>query len=206
MTDSKDGRIPSWISRRSASFQSSPNSTYPESHNLHVNSSSNDSANISSFYRKFHQLQKLLEEDLTSDSSSLLSSTSDESSCSTNSSSDSTSTDDLPDYIYSDSGCGFNGLQNHSDVDSSLPSSSSSSPLFHPADSSRCAPVGAKTSGCQSGRPNHSNGLSNLSSRPESNGREKTVPLEGKDGVYLHSDPSKQCRNVMSNGSCRRER
>lgn len=161
MTESKDKCIPSWINGRSTSFKSIPNSTYPDSQSLHVNNnSSNDPSNISSFYRKYHQLQKLLEEDLTSDSSSLLSSNSDESSCSTNSSSDSTSTDDLPEYIYSDSGCGWNGLQNPSDIDASLPSSSSSSPLLHPADSSRCAPVDAKTTEYQPARPNHTNGIS----------------------------------------------
>lgn len=131
-----------------------------------------------------------------SDSSSLSGSNSDESSCSTNSSSDSTSTDDLPEYFYSsDSGCGWNGLQIPSDIDASLPSSSSSSPLLHPADSSQCAWVSAKTA--EQPHPNYTNGIS----------REKTARLmEGKDGVWLHSDPSRQCSNVMSNGSCRRER
>lgn len=164
------------------------------------NNSSNDPSNISSFYRKFHQLKKLLEEDLTSDSSSLFSSHSDESSCGTNSSSDSTSTDDLPEYFYSsDSGCGWNGLQTPSDVDASLPSSSSSSPLLHPGDSRQCGAGGAKTT--EQPQPNYTNGISNLSSRRECNGREKTACLmEGKDGVWLHSDPSRQCSNVMSNG------
>lgn len=146
-----------------------------------------------------------MDEDLTSDSSSLLSGISDESTCSTNSSSDSTSTDDLPEYIYSDSGCGWNSLQNPSDVDASLPSSSSSSPLLHPCDSSQCAPIGAKTT--EQPRPNHVNGISNLTSMRESKGWEKTVHLmEGKDGVNMHSNPRRQCRNVMCNDSCRRER
>ncbi|XP_023537824.1 ubiquitin carboxyl-terminal hydrolase 16-like [Cucurbita pepo subsp. pepo] len=151
MTDSKEGCIPSLISGRSTSFKPSPNSTYPDSQNPHIyNNSSNDSSNISSFYRKFHQLQKLLEDDLTSDSSSLLSSNSDESSCSTNSSSDSTSTEDLPEYIYSDSGCGWN-------------------------DSSQYAPVGAKTTESRPARPYQTNGISNLTSRRESTCREKAM-------------------------------
>lgn len=197
MTDSKDGCISSLINETSSSSKSSPNTSYLDSQNLHINSnSSNDPSNISLFYRKYHQLQKLLEEDLMSDSSSLSGSNSDESSCSTNSSSDSTSTDDLPEYFYSsDSGCGWNGLQIPSDIDASLPSSSSSSPLLHPADSSQCAWVSAKTA--EQPHPNYTNGIS----------REKTARLmEGKDGVWLHSDPSRQCSNVMSNGSCRRER
>ncbi|XP_022951440.1 ubiquitin carboxyl-terminal hydrolase 16-like isoform X1 [Cucurbita moschata] len=180
MTDSKEGCIPSLISGKSTSFKPSPNSTYPDSQNPHIyNNSSNDSSNISSFYRKFHQLQKLLEDDLTSDSSSLLSSNSDESSFSTNSSSDSTSTEDLPEYIYSDSGCGWNGLQNRSDTNSSLPSSSSSSssPLLHPADSSQYAPVRAKTTESRPARPYQTNGISNLTSRRESTCREKAMHL-----------------------------
>ncbi|XP_023002079.1 ubiquitin carboxyl-terminal hydrolase 16-like isoform X2 [Cucurbita maxima] len=199
MTDSKEGCIPALISGRSTSFKPSPNSTYPDSQNPHIyNNSSNDSSNISSFYRKFHQLQKLLEDDLTSDSSSLLSSNSDESSCSTNSSSDSTSTEDLPEYIYSDSGCGWNSLQNRSDTNTSLPSassssssqplypaessqdapvSSSSSPLLHPAESSQDAPVRAKTTESRPARPYQTNGISNLSSRRESTCREKAMHL-----------------------------
>ncbi|XP_022962072.1 ubiquitin carboxyl-terminal hydrolase 16-like [Cucurbita moschata] len=198
MTDSKDGSIPSWINGRSSSSKSSPNATYPDSQNLHTKiNTSNDPSNISSFYRKFHQLQKLMDEDLSSESSSLLSN-SDETSCSTNSSSDSTNTDDLPEFIYSDSGCSWNGFHNASDIDASLPSSSSSSPLLHPAHSSRCSPVGPKTT--EKPRPN-------LSSRKESNCREESVHLmEGKDGVWLHSDRSRQGRNVVSNGSWRRER
>ncbi|KAA0065086.1 ubiquitin carboxyl-terminal hydrolase 16-like isoform X1 [Cucumis melo var. makuwa] len=200
-TDSRNRCIPSLINGTSSSSKSSSNSTYPDSQNQHMNNnSSNDPSNISSFYRKFHQLKKLLEEDLTSDSSSLFSSHSDESSCGTNSSSDSTSTDDLPEYFYSsDSGCGWNGLQTPSDVDASLPSSSSSSPLLHPGDSRQCGAGGAKTT--EQPQPNYTNGISNLSSRRECNGREKTACLmEGKDGVWLHSDPSRQCSNVMSNG------
>lgn len=99
------------------------------SSDIYPNSTSSDgSANIESFYSKFHQLQRILEEDSSSDSSSLFSSTSDEGSCSTEGTRDSASTDDLSDYIFVDAvrGCS-SSWRNSSDSDTS---SSSSSPLY----------------------------------------------------------------------------
>nr|KYP70089.1 Ubiquitin carboxyl-terminal hydrolase 16 [Cajanus cajan] len=103
----------------------SPNSGAAE----HVNSSisPDGSPGLESFYSKFHHLKRILEEDSSSDNSSLISSNSDEGSCSTDSTRDSTSTDDLSDYIFGDSGNGWSSLWRNSDSDAS--SSSSSSPL-----------------------------------------------------------------------------
>ncbi|XP_061372049.1 ubiquitin carboxyl-terminal hydrolase 16-like [Gastrolobium bilobum] len=85
------------------------------------------SPDLESFYSKFHHLKRILEEDSSSDNSSLISSNSDEGSCSTDSTRDSTSTDDLSDYIFGDSGHGWSSMWRNSDYDTS--SSSSSSPL-----------------------------------------------------------------------------
>ncbi|KAL2340024.1 hypothetical protein Fmac_007964 [Flemingia macrophylla] len=95
----------------------------------HVSSSisPDGSAGLESFYSKFHHLKRILEEDSSSDNSSLISSNSDEGSCSTDSTRDSSSTDDLSDYIFGDSGNGWSSLWRNSDSDAS--SSSSSSPL-----------------------------------------------------------------------------
>lgn len=85
--------------------------------------SPDDSSALEAFYSKFHHLKRILEEDSSSDNSSLFSSNSDEGSCSTR---DSTSTDDLSDYIFGDSGNGWSSMWRNSD---SGTSSSSSSPL-----------------------------------------------------------------------------
>lgn len=85
------------------------------------------SPTVESFYSKVHHLQRILEEDSSSDNSSLISSNSDEGSCSTDSTRDSTSTDDFSDYLFGDSGNGWNSMWRNSDSDTC--SSSSSSPL-----------------------------------------------------------------------------
>ncbi|KAF8023335.1 hypothetical protein BT93_F0747 [Corymbia citriodora subsp. variegata] len=99
------------------------------SSDIYPNSMSSDgSTNIESFYSKFHRLQRILEEDSSSDSSSLFGNTSDEGSCSTDGTRDSASADDLPDYIFADAVRGWSGSwRNSSDSDTS---SSSSSPLY----------------------------------------------------------------------------
>ncbi|KAL0890978.1 hypothetical protein Bca101_014961 [Brassica carinata] len=79
--------------------------------------------NIQSFYSSFQRLQRILEEDSSSDSSSLFDSTSDECSCST----DSTSTDDFADFIFGDHQGRAHG---QSEAPSPTSSSSSSSPPF----------------------------------------------------------------------------
>lgn len=77
---------------------------------------------------KCHRLQRILEEDSSSDSSSLISSNSDEGSSSTDSTRDSTGTDEFSDYIFGDLGRGWNSSWRNSDSDTS--SSSSSSPMY----------------------------------------------------------------------------
>ncbi|XP_010525656.1 PREDICTED: ubiquitin carboxyl-terminal hydrolase 16-like [Tarenaya hassleriana] len=80
---------------------------------------------IQSFYSNFHRLQRILEEDSSSDSSSLFDSNSDECSCSTDSMKDSTSTDDFAEFIFGDLGSSYR----QSPYSGALsPSSSSSSP------------------------------------------------------------------------------
>ncbi|XP_030454619.2 ubiquitin carboxyl-terminal hydrolase 16-like [Syzygium oleosum] len=97
------------------------------SSNIFPNSMSSDgSATIESFYSKFHRLQRILEEDSSSDNSSLFSNTSDEGSCSTDGTRDSASADDLSDYIFGERGWS-SSWRNSSDSDTS---SSSSSPLY----------------------------------------------------------------------------
>ncbi|CAH2078062.1 unnamed protein product [Thlaspi arvense] len=81
------------------------------------------SGNIQSFYSSFQRLQKILEEDSSSDSSSLFDSNSDECSCST----DSTSMDDFADFIFGDHQGRAHG---QSETPSPTSSSSSSSPPF----------------------------------------------------------------------------
>ncbi|CAN8325790.1 unnamed protein product [Cochlearia groenlandica] len=82
------------------------------------------SGNIQSFYSSFQRLQKILEEDSSSDSSSLFDSNSDECSCST----ESTSTDDFADFIFGDHQGRAHGQSGSPSPTSS--SSSSSSPIF----------------------------------------------------------------------------
>lgn len=84
-----------------------------------------DSSPLDPFNSKFHHLKRILEEDSSSDNSSLISSNSDEGSCSTDSTRYSTSTDDFSEYIFGESGGGWNNLWRNSDSDTS----SSSSPL-----------------------------------------------------------------------------
>ncbi|OMO50719.1 Peptidase C19, ubiquitin carboxyl-terminal hydrolase 2, partial [Corchorus capsularis] len=94
-----------------------PSSVYPD-----------NPGNIESFYSKYNRLQRILEEDSSSDSSSLFSSNSDEGSCCTDSTRDSTSADDLLDSVFGDSMRGWNSPWRGSDSDAS--SSSSSSPIY----------------------------------------------------------------------------
>ncbi|CAH8384727.1 unnamed protein product [Eruca vesicaria subsp. sativa] len=105
------------------------------------------SGNIQSFYSSFQRLQRILEEDSSSDSSSLFDSNSDECSCST----DSTSMDDFADFIFGDHQGRAHG---QSEAPSPTSSSSSPSPPFtrHSplGDSSRYSPVT-----CRASRHNH---------------------------------------------------
>ncbi|XVF39624.1 hypothetical protein PTKIN_Ptkin01aG0048800 [Pterospermum kingtungense] len=69
--------------------------------------SRNKALSVESFYLKYNQLQRILEDDSSSDGS-LFSSNSDESSGCTDSTQDSTCTDDLPDSVLGDSVRGWN--------------------------------------------------------------------------------------------------
>ncbi|KAF3591062.1 hypothetical protein DY000_02027252 [Brassica cretica] len=94
------------------------------SHVLSSNTPGGDRpGNIQSFYSSFQRLQRILEEDSSSDSSSLFDSTSDECSCST----DSTSMEDFADFIFGDNQGRAHG---QSEAPSPTSSSSSSSPPF----------------------------------------------------------------------------
>ncbi|KAJ4701442.1 Ubiquitin carboxyl-terminal hydrolase [Melia azedarach] len=167
---------------------------------------SDGQASIETFYSRFHRLQRILEEDSSSDSSSLVSSNSDEGSCSTESTRDSSSADDISDFIFGDSGCGWNSPW-RSSSDSDTPSSSSSSSLFYSRHSSLansihyvsscpetsriqadCIQPGMDCDRLRGRRPSRSNG---------------DVDLEGRGSdPFLHSDQTKQCRKLASS-SCR---
>ncbi|CAN6914500.1 unnamed protein product [Brassica oleracea] len=101
------------------------------------------SGNIQSFYSSFQRLQRILEEDSSSDSSSLFDSNSDECSCST----DSTSMDDFADFIFGDHQGRAHG---HSEAPSPTSTSSSPSPPFtrhsRLGDSSRYSPETCRAS------------------------------------------------------------
>ncbi|KAJ6681862.1 UBIQUITIN CARBOXYL-TERMINAL HYDROLASE 16 [Salix koriyanagi] len=115
-TPSKINATNSAMDLRSTSMQSSVVQLHPDS------IPPDNVASVESFYMKFHRLQRILEEDSSSDNFSFTSGNSDEGSCSTDSTRDSTSTDDLSDYIFG----GWNSWWNTSDSDTS----SSSSPLY----------------------------------------------------------------------------
>ncbi|KAH7524756.1 hypothetical protein FEM48_Zijuj06G0153100 [Ziziphus jujuba var. spinosa] len=195
-SDPRTKAMPSWIGGKPTTLNSKSKSTnagvapfFPSSNPLER------SASVESFYMRFQQLQKILEEDSSSDNSSLISSNSDEGSCSTESTRDSTSTDDLSDYIFGDSGRGWNSpWRNSSDSDTS---SSSSSPLYSKhsqlSDLEQCDSIAPETS------------------RPQTdcaddvwdkltNGRVRRVNLE--HGPILHSHSPKHCSKVPSSNSC----
>ncbi|GLT71465.1 hypothetical protein SLA2020_434810, partial [Shorea laevis] len=151
-SDSKNKAIPSWINgknttskSRSASARSSAAPNFPRS------IPPDSSASFESFYSRNPHLQRILEEDSSSDNSSLISNNSDEGSCSTDSTRDSTSTDDLSDFIFGDSGRCWNGNSGNpdSDTSSSSSSSSASSPLCPLSYSELHASGLPKTSGSQ---------------------------------------------------------
>ncbi|XP_011013097.1 PREDICTED: ubiquitin carboxyl-terminal hydrolase 17-like isoform X2 [Populus euphratica] len=159
---------------QSSVFQLHPDSIPPD--NL---------ASVESFYMKFHRLQRILEEDSSSDNFSFTSGNSDEGSCSTDSTHDSTSTDDLSDYIFG----GWNSWRNTSDSDTS----SSPPPLY--SRQSPHAEMNQHGSYADSGV-----GGSDLWDRIPS-GSSKMVYMEGKGGTFLHSDATKQGRKLASSSS-----
>ncbi|XP_044475523.1 ubiquitin carboxyl-terminal hydrolase 16-like isoform X2 [Mangifera indica] len=183
-SDLKSKVIPSWVTGksttsklRSPSMHSSADQSYPSS------IPPDGFASIESFYSRFHQLQKILQED-SSDSSSLISSNSDEGSCSTDNTRDSSSTDDISDYIFGDSGSGWNSRwRNCSDSDSSSLSS------WHSAFSN------------SEQADNTGSGMEGAAGHSTSN---RQVDLVGRGNAsILHYDTTnKQCRKLASS-SCR---
>ncbi|KAF5739781.1 ubiquitin carboxyl-terminal hydrolase 16 isoform X2 [Tripterygium wilfordii] len=183
-SDAKIKTIPSMVNGKNAIAKSTPRD------NL---------ANYESFYMKFHRIQRILEEDSSSDGYSFTSSNSDEGSCSTDSNRDSTSTDDFSDFIFGDSG----RVWSNSDT-SSLSSSSSPSPTYlrrsQITDPEHCAAGPPETSGsrayCADSAMNHDGS----DRRPNGSGR--PVDLEGQESrIFLHSDSTTQCRKSVSRGS-----
>ncbi|WCJ24728.1 Ubiquitin carboxyl-terminal hydrolase 16 [Euphorbia peplus] len=143
---------------------------------------------VESFYMSFQRVQRILEQDSSSDSYSFTSSNSDEGSCSTESTRDSTSTEDLSEYIFG----GWNVCRNTSDSDT-CSSSSSPSPLYssmHSPQTSRCRP------GTDSVREHEHGEWERQSGR--------VVDLELKRGdPFLYSDTTKQCRKLDTSISYR---
>ncbi|KAJ6304696.1 hypothetical protein OIU78_020297 [Salix suchowensis] len=179
-TPSKINATNSAMDLRSTSMQSSVVQLHPDS------IPPDNVASVESFYMKFHRLQRILEEDSSSDNFSFTSGNSDEGSCSTDSTRDSTSTDDLSDYIFG----GWNSWWNTSDSDTS----SSSSPLY--SRQSPHAEMNQRGSYADSGV----GGSDYWDSIPS--GSSKLVYLEGKEGTFLHSDTAKHGRKLANSSSC----
>ncbi|XP_062099176.1 ubiquitin carboxyl-terminal hydrolase 16 isoform X2 [Humulus lupulus] len=197
--DLKARAMPSWIGGRTTTFKSKSTTISSIAQVLPNSSAPDGSANYDSFYSKFHRLQRILEEDSSSDNSSLISNNSDEGSCSTDSTRDSTSTDEFSDYIFGESGRGSNSPWRNS-PDSDTSSSSSSSPLYSKhsrlSDLDRYDSVVPETRGHQSGCADDGvwNEKSNGSGRGVGLEREGTVP-------FLRSDTNSQCRKLESSSS-----
>ncbi|KAK2659886.1 hypothetical protein Ddye_006419 [Dipteronia dyeriana] len=186
--DPKNKTTPSGVNGKSTAFKLRSPSTHSSVTQFYPSSTPPDGgpASIESFYSGFHRLQRILEDDTSSDNSSLISSNSDEGSCSTDSTRDSSSMDDISDYIFGDSGSGWNSpWRNSSDSDTTSPLSSS------PLNSRR------------DGFPGASGSQSNYAE--VSNSSNSQVDSEGRGGdPFLHSDMSpKQCRKLASNSSSR---
>ncbi|KAK4850138.1 hypothetical protein QYF36_004171 [Acer negundo] len=186
--DPKNKTIPPGVNGKGTAFKLRSPPTHSSVTQFYPSSTPPDGgpASIESFYSGFHRLQRILEDDTSSDNSSLISSNSDEGSCSTDSTRDSSSMDDISDYIFGDSGSGWNSpWRNSSDSDTT--SSLSSSPLNSRND----------------GFPGTSGNQSNYAEVSNSSNRQ--VDSEGRGGdPFLHSDmSSKQCRKLASNSSSR---
>ncbi|GAY41504.1 hypothetical protein CUMW_059960, partial [Citrus unshiu] len=194
---SHDGRnkiLPSWVTGKSTMSRLRSPSLQSNVDQCHPGSNPPDgSASIETFYSRFHRLQRILEEDSSSDCSSLISSNSDDGSCSTESTRDSSSADDTSDFIFGgDPGCGWNShWRTSSDSDTSSPSSSSM--LY-------------STSRIQVGNAQPSMECDGLRERISSRSNNRLANLEGTGSEpFLYSDTSKQCRKLTSSGSSCRE-
>ncbi|KAK6257078.1 hypothetical protein QUC31_000537 [Theobroma cacao] len=185
------------LSKSSSSTHSSLDESYPSS--IHPDFP----GSIESLYSKYNPLQRISEEDSSSDSSSLFSSNSDEGSCCTDSTRDSTSADDFLDSVFGDSIRGWNSPWRSSDSDAS--SSSSSSPLYSRhsplADLDRYASGSPETCGSQVEYTDSAAENVPLDRRPSgSSGRQKDEEGKGNH-PFFHSDTSKQCRKIGSSSS-----
>lgn len=154
---------------------------------------------------RFPWKHRIVEADSSSDNSSLFT---EEGSCSTESNRDSTSTEDLSDYIFGDSGRGWSSpWTNSSDSDTCSSSSSlRSSPL---ADLNRYSSCSTETSRYQTDKAKLVKEGDGFWARP-SNGSSKPVDMEGKGDIpFLYCDSTnKTCRKLGSNsssGSCCKE-
>ncbi|PON63476.1 Ubiquitinyl hydrolase [Parasponia andersonii] len=177
--DLKTRAMPSWIGGKTTTSKLKSTANPSVAQFLSSSKPLEGSANYDSFYSKLHRLQRILEEDSSSDNSSLISNNSDEGSCSTDSTRDSTSTDDFSDYIFGDSGRGWNSpWRNSSDSDTS--SSSSSSPLYSKhsrfSDLDHYDSVAPETDGLQShwDGPSRNSDTSRQFRKVESSSRPKT--------------------------------
>ncbi|KAG7966541.1 hypothetical protein I3843_08G055400 [Carya illinoinensis] len=167
--DPRNKAIPSWISGKNTISKSSA------AQNFRVSIPPDSSASFESFNTRSLQLQRIPEDDSSSDSSSLLSN-SDEGSCSTDSTRDSTSTDELSDFIFGESGQGWNSPSRSPDSNTSS-SSSAPSPSRH-------SPISY--------------------SKPDALGFTGTSWSQAEGSVpFLHSDTTRRCRKLVSSSSCR---
>ncbi|KAM5575434.1 ubiquitin carboxyl-terminal hydrolase 16 [Rosa sericea] len=181
-SDPKHRAIPAWISGKSTNLKSKSFSTHPSGAQFPT---SNPPENSTSY----PPLQRISEEDLSSDNSSLISSRSDGGSSSTDSTS--TSTDDFSDYLFGDSRRGWNspwGIFSDSDTSSSSSSSPLSSKHSPLSDSNRYASSSSETTGLWDGRP-----IGDSRRFADSDGK--------VSGPFLNSDITKQCRKVASSSS-----
>lgn len=192
MPDIKTRAMPSWINGKTTSLKSKSISA-----NSGIAERFPGSTNFESSYPRLHQLQRILEDDSSSDSSSLLSSNSDEGSCSTDSTRDSASTDDLTDYLFGDPRRGWSSpWRNYSESDTS---SSSSSPLgsMHSnlADLENYDSVAPQTNGhrTEAGKEENPNWDGLASGRS----REKFFKHEGSV-LFLHPNSTERCRKIVS--------
>ncbi|KAL6180068.1 hypothetical protein ACLB2K_046736 [Fragaria x ananassa] len=182
-SDPKHRAIPSCISGKSTNLKSNSFSTHPSGSQSPTCPPENSTS--------YPLLQRISEEDSSSDNSSLISSRSDEGSSSTDSTWYSTSTDDCSDYSCGDPGRGWNSPgRSFSDCDSSSSSSSSPVSLKHSplSDSNRYASSASESVGF-------------WDSRPFEDSR-RFADSDGKvSGPFLNSDITKLCRKLASSSS-----
>lgn len=159
---------------------------------------------------RFSSMSRIRKVDSSSDNSSLFS-CSDEGSCSTESTRDSTSTDDFSDYLFGETGRGWNSpMRISSDSNGSSPS-----PLY-----SRCSPLEVSRSNALDSPDTNGYPTCSASSVPEADGvwmspsqeSSRKEDWEGRGNPpILYSDTTKQCKrltnhcNNSSSSSCNRE-